>query len=108
MPQKKSIHRIFEDRALRLVADRMENDPELTTFAACKDITPKLGVAVESLRRWSRQAEIDSGTKPGVRAETAAENKALKRENAELRRTHEILKTASAFFAAEPGRPATR
>ena len=62
----------------------------------------------EALRNWVRQAEIDSGARPGVTSAEADRIKALERENAELRRANEILKAASAFFAAELDRPHTR
>ena len=61
----------------------------------------------ETLRKWVRQAEVDAGQRPGVTSEESAEMKRLKRENAELRRANEILKAASAFFAAELDRPQT-
>ncbi len=46
------------------------------------------------------RAEIDAGKRPGLTSSESADIKALKRENAELRRANEILKTTSAFFAA--------
>jgi transposase len=71
-------------------------------------VAEKLGIGTaETLRKWVRQAEVDAGTRPGVTSEEAAEIKRLKRENAELRRANEILKAASAFFAAELDRPQT-
>jgi transposase len=65
-------------------------------------------VSPEALRRWRRQAEVDSGVRPGMTSAEHAEVKRLKQENAELRRANEILKAASAFFAAELDRPTTR
>jgi transposase len=59
----------------------------------------------ETLRKWIRQAAVDTGTRPGTTTDDAAELKRLRRENAELRRANEILKAASAFFAAELDRP---
>jgi transposase len=67
-----------------------------------------LGVNSETLRKWLRRSEIDAGARPGVTSEELAEIRRLKKENAELRRTNEILRTASAFFAAELDRPAPR
>ena len=64
-----------------------------------------IGDEYETLRKWVRQAEIDAGQRPGVTSEESAQLKALKKENAELRRANEILKAASAFFAAELDRP---
>ncbi|NMX04541.1 transposase, partial [Mobiluncus mulieris] len=66
----------------------------------------KLGVSRESLRRWVNQAEIDQGERSGVTREESAEIRRLRKENAELRRTNEILKLASAFFAKELDHPA--
>ena len=71
-------------------------------------VAQKLGIGTaETLRKWVRQAEVDAGARPGVTSEESADIKRLKRENAELRRANEILKAASAFFAAELDRPQT-
>jgi transposase len=61
----------------------------------------QLGVHPEALRGWVRQAEIDNGTRPGVRTDDAARIAELEREVRELRRANEILKAASAYFARE-------
>jgi transposase-like protein len=52
------------------------------------------------LRGWCKQGDIDDGLVSGVTTAESEELKRLRRENAELRRANEILKTASAFFAA--------
>jgi transposase len=71
-------------------------------------VARKLGIgSAETLRKWVRQAEVDAGARPGVTSEESAEVRRLKRENAELRRANEILKAASAIFAAELDRPQT-
>ena len=98
----------FRDRAIRMVVDRMEADDGLTQYQAVKEIAPKLNVSMESLRRWIEQSQIDAGSKPGLSSDAQTEIRKLKRENAELRRANEILKSASAFFAAELDRPSTR
>lgn len=99
----------FKDRAVRMVRDRLEVDEEaLTRYQVIKLTAPKLNVSVEGLRRWVEQADIDAGAKPGVTTDAQEEIRRLKRENAELRRVNEILKTASAFFAAELDRPTPR
>ena len=64
-------------------------------------IARQLGVGPESLRSWVRQAEVDGGQRPGTSTEDKTRIAALEREVRELRRTNEILRTASAFFAAE-------
>ena len=61
----------------------------------------QLGIGSESLRSWVRQAEVDSGQRPGVSTEERRRIAELERENRELRRANEILKAASAFFARE-------
>lgn len=106
MPQKYPAS--FRDRAVRMVFDRLEDDDALSRYRVIKEIAPKLSIATETLRRWVEQAEVDAGDKPGVTSSAAEEIRRLKRENQELRRANEILKTASAFFAAELDRPSTR
>ena len=98
----------FRDRAVRMVVCRMDADEGLSQYQAVKEIAPKLNVSKESLRRWMEQSQIDAGAKPGLSSDAQAELRRLKRENAELRRANEILKSASAFFAAELDRPSTR
>ena len=91
-------------RAVRMVADSKDNYP--SEFAAIEAIAKKLGIgSPETLRKWIRRAEVDAGQRPGVTTAEHEQIKALKRENAELRRANEILKSASAFFAAELDRP---
>lgn len=96
----------FRQRALRMFEESMPEHE--TEYSAIRHVSTKLGVGPETLRKWRRRAEVDSGARPGVSSEEQAEIKRLKRENAELRRANEILRTASAFFAAELDRPTTR
>jgi transposase len=60
-----------------------------------------LGVPSETLRKYVRQAEIDTGRRQGLTSEEREEIKQLRKENFELRRANEILKSASVFFAKE-------
>ncbi len=94
-------------RAVRMVAEvRPEYESQ---WAAITAVAGMLGIGTpETLRTWIRRDEVDAGKRPGVTSEIAAENKALRKEVAELRRANEILKAASAFFAAELDRPAKR
>ena len=83
---------------MRMVGDRLSDDRSCTQWRAISEIAPRLGVSVESLRRWYEQLLIDTGQRPGVTREEHEEIKRLKCENAELRRANEILKLASAFL----------
>jgi len=91
-----------------MVSDQLEEDNSPSRYTVIRQTAPKLGIAVETLRRWVNQSDL-GGNEDCEAAETAAaEIRRLKRENAELRRANEILKTASAFFAAELDRPMIR
>ena len=94
----------LRERAVRMVAEVRPNYE--SEYAAITAVANKLGITTpETVRKWVRQAQVDGGQRPGVSSEEAAEIKRLRRENAELRRANEILKSASAFFAAELDRP---
>jgi transposase len=86
-------------RAVRLVTDHVQDYP--SEWAAIKAVSGRLGMTSESLRRWVRQAQVDAGRAEGVSSESAREIRELKRKNAELERTVEILKAATSFFARE-------
>jgi transposase len=76
-----------------------------TSQGTVKRVADQLGYGVESVRTWVRQYEIDSEEAPGSTSEDKARIKTLEQENKELRRANQILKKASAFFAAELDRP---
>ena len=59
----------------------------------------EIGCTAETLRQWVRKTEIDTGRRNGITSDQQARIKELERENRELRRTNEILRKASAFFA---------
>ena len=71
-------------------------------------VARQLGVGEESLRTWVRKAEIDRGRRPGLTTEERERLKQLERENRELRRANEIMKSAAAFFGAELDRRSPR
>ena len=68
-------------------------------------IGQQLGINPETLRNWVRQAEVDEGYRPGTTTDDAQRLTELEREVRELRRANAILRSASAFFAAELDRP---
>lgn len=92
------------ERAVRMVREhRGEYDSE---WAAITSVASKLGMTSETLRKWVRRDEIDSGRRDGVTTAERERMRELERENRELRRANEILKAASVFFATElDGRP---
>ena len=88
----------FRDRAVRLVQDHQQEHG--SQWAAIRSIAEKMGCSAEALRNWVRRAEVDTGTRPGLVTDDRQRLKELERENLELRRANEILRKASAFFAA--------
>lgn len=88
------------DRAVRMYRERRRDHAEESALQARRRVGELLDVKSETLRGWVERVEIDAGQRAGVPSSVDAELKALQRENAELRRANEILKTASAFFAA--------
>jgi transposase len=76
-----------------------------TTHGTVRRVADQIGCGVESLRTWVQQADIDEGVQPGVTTAEAKRIKELEQENRELRRANDLLKRASAFFAAELDRP---
>jgi transposase len=93
----------LRERATRLAVDA-RRDPA-TRAGALKRIGEQLGINPETLRNWVIQAEIDQGDRPGATTDDATRLAELEREVRELRRANAILKSASAFFAAELDRP---
>jgi len=85
------------ERAVRLV---FENEgAHDSQWAAISSIASKMGCTAETLRKWVRQTERDSGRRAGVTTSERERLKDLEREVRELRRANEILRKASAFFA---------
>lgn len=85
------------ERAVRLVQEHRNDYPSLWT--AAQSIAPKIGCTAETLLEWVKRTEIDTGQRAGTSTADGLRIKELERENKELRRANEILKTASAFFA---------
>jgi transposase len=92
MPRGRKYPQELIDRGVRLV---FESGRPIAQVAA------DLGMHPEALRKRVRQAEIDTGRREGLTSQEHEEIKKLRRENFELRRANEILKSASVFFAKE-------
>lgn len=94
-------------RAVRMVFDHQADYP--SQWAALQSIAAKFGCTAETLRKWVRREERDTGQRPGPTSDELARLKELERENRELRQANEILHKASAFFAqAELDRPSRK
>ena len=89
----------LRERAVRMVYEWREARGR--SDGGLREVGRQLGVHAESIRNWLRQAEIDGGKREGLTTEERQRIKELERENFELRRANEILKSAAAFFGAE-------
>ena len=85
------------ERAVRMVFEHQHDHD--SRWATIEFISTKIGCTAETLRRWVRQSEIDQGRRGGISTSDRERLKELERENRELKRANEILRTASAFFA---------
>jgi transposase len=95
----------LRERAVRMARDAIAEQGG-QSFGVVPRVAKQLGVGVESLRGWLKQAEIDAGARPGTSSDDAARIAELEREVRDLRRANDILKAASIFFATElDGRP---
>lgn len=101
VPAPRKYPQELRERAMRLVQEAREQDPELSQNAAVVRIGQRVGVNSDTLRGWCKQAYIDSGRRPGTTTEDSQRIKELEREVQELKRANEILLAASSFFARE-------
>ena len=91
-------------RAVRMILEPEHAYPNQSV--AIMAIAPKIGCGRDTLRRWVKQSDIDSGHKEGQTSDERAQIKAMEREIRDLRQANEMLRKASAYFAqAEPARP---
>ena len=99
MPAPKKYPDELRERAVRMVFEMRERTGQRK--GALARVGEQLGINPETLRNWVNAAEVDAGQRPGTTSEDRQRIAELERENRELRRANEILKTASAFFARE-------
>ena len=85
------------ERAVRMVFDHASEYG--SEWEAMCSIAEKIGCSAETLRKWVRQTEVDTGRRGGLSTAEQTRIKELERENRELRRTNDILRKASAYFA---------
>jgi transposase len=96
----------LKERAVKMVLELRREDP--SDHGVVSRVSRQLGVGQESLRKWVIQAEREKGRRGGLSTDEQTELKELRKENRELKRSNAILRSASAFFAAELDRPPTR
>jgi len=97
MARKSRYSQEVRERSVRMV---FEHGSEYASeWEAMCSIASKIGCTAETLRKWVRRAEVDTGRRGGLTTEEQARIKELERENRELRRANEILRKASAYFA---------
>ena len=87
----------IRERAIRMVREHGAEHP--SQWAAIASIAAKLGCTSETLRRWVRQDERNTGHRPGLTSDERQRLKELEGENGVLKRTNELLRKASAYFA---------
>jgi transposase len=102
-PTTRRYSEVEKAQAVRLV--RQLRAEVGSDYGTVKRVAGQLGYGIESVRSWVRQADIDEGVSAGTTTAEAQRVKALEQEVRELRRANAILKSASAFFAAELDRP---
>ena len=89
------------ERVQRLVRDARDQEPDLSLTAGVKRIGPRVGINVDTLRGWCKQADIDAGRTPGTTLSESAKVKELEREVKELKRASENVLATSSFLARE-------
>ena len=102
-PTRRRYSTAQKEQAVRLVRQIREETGE--RHGAVRRVARQLGFGVETVRNWVKRADVDAGERPGVTSQDNVKIRRLEQEVRELRRANEILRSASAFFAAELDRP---
>ena len=95
MPAPRKYPQELRERAMRLVQEARKENPELSLNAAVVRVGTRVGVNMDTLRGWRKQAAIDAGERPGTTTGDAGKIKQLEAEVRELKRANEILLAAA-------------
>ncbi|MGB3258685.1 MAG: transposase [Ornithinimicrobium sp.] len=107
MPAPRKYSDELRERAIRTVSETIKENPGMPVTRACRQVGEQLGISGATLRNWVRGPGLVAGS--GETADDPHQRLiALEKENRELRRANAILRSASAFFAAELDRPSSR
>lgn len=99
MPAPRKYPEELRERAIRLVRDRLKDEPRLSQNKACLMVGEQLGINGATLRNWVKTARVDDGELPGTTSADSARIAELEKENRDLRRANLILRQVSAYFA---------
>lgn len=99
MPAPRKYPEEVRDRAVRMVNEKLTDEPGLTVSTACRLIGEQIGINKNTLRNWVKQNHVDSGNAAGMTSAEKQKITELEKEIRELRRANEILRKASAYFA---------
>lgn len=94
MPAPRKYDPETRDRAVRMYRERRNSHPAESMMASRKHVGGLLGINSETLRSWIERAEVNAGVRPGVSDAESETFRALRKENAELKRANDILKVA--------------
>lgn len=99
MPAPSKYPAEVRDRAVRMVNEKLTNEPALAVSTACRLVGEQVGTNKNTLRNWVKQNHVDSGKASGMTTDDKQRITDLEKEVRELRRANEILRKASAYFA---------
>jgi transposase len=110
MPAPRKYSDELRERAVRMVEETLKEDPGMAHKRACARVGEQLGIPGATVRNWIRTGVAGARSPRAVIVtdDPVARVAELEKENRELRRANSILKSASAFFAAELDRPSAR
>ena len=97
MARRSRFSQEVRERAVRMVFDHASEYG--SEWEAMGSIAEKIGCSAETLRKWVRQTEVDTGRRGRLTTAEQTRIKELERESRELRQTNDILRKASAYFA---------